>query len=82
MKILAQIGAALSVFFCLLGGLWILLRTNVGSKENVLTTAVGFYFIGKAFYTGPTLILAANKRRFRKERREPITDAANDGNLY
>lgn len=61
MKTLARIGAALSFAFCLLGGLWILSRANFNSKDDVLGTAIGFYFVGKAFFVGPMLLLAANK---------------------
>jgi len=61
MKTLARIGAALSFAFCLLGGLWILSRANFGSKDDVVDTGIGFYFIGKAFFVGPMLLLAAEK---------------------
>jgi hypothetical protein len=59
MKTLARIGAGLSFAFCLLGGLWILGRANFGSKDDVVDTGIGFYFIGKAFFVGPMLLLAA-----------------------
>jgi hypothetical protein len=61
MKTLARIGAAFSFAFCLLGGLWILSRSNFSSKDDALGTAIGFYFVGKAFFVGPMLLLAANK---------------------
>ena len=61
MKTLARIGAGLSFAFCLLGGLWILSRANFGSKDDVVGTGIGFYFIGKAFFVGPMLLLAAEK---------------------
>jgi hypothetical protein len=61
MKTLAQIGAVLSFAFCLIGGLWILSRSSFGSKDDVLATAIGFYFVGKAFFVGPMLWLAADK---------------------
>jgi len=61
MKTLARIGAVLSFAFCLLGGLWILSRASFTSKDDVLGTAIGFYFVGKAFFVGPMLWLAADK---------------------
>ncbi len=61
MKTLARIGAVLSFVFCLLGGLWILSRTNFSSKDDVLATAIGFYFVGKAFFVGPMLWVTADK---------------------
>lgn len=59
MKTMAQIGAVLAFAFCLLGGLWILSRSNFSSHDDVLATAIGFYFVGKAFFVGPMLWLAA-----------------------
>ena len=61
MKTLARLGAILSFLFCLLGGLWILTRVAFGSKDDVLSTAIGFYFVGKAFFVGPMLWLAGEK---------------------
>ena len=61
MKTLARIGAVLSFVFCLLGGLWILSRASFTSKDDVLATAIGFYFVGKAFFVGPMLWLASGK---------------------
>jgi hypothetical protein len=61
MKTLARIGAVLSFAFCLLGGLWILSRVNFHKDDDVLATAIGFYFVGKAFFVGPMLWLAAGK---------------------
>jgi hypothetical protein len=61
MKTLARIGAILSFAFCLLGGLWILSRGNFASKDDTLGIAIGFYFVGKAFFVGPMLWLAAGK---------------------
>ena len=61
MKIMARIGAVLSFVFCLLGGCWILKAANFNSKDDALGTAIGFYFVGKAFFVGPMLWLAAGK---------------------
>jgi hypothetical protein len=61
MKALARIGAVLSFAFCLTGGLWILSRVTFTSKDDILGTAIGFYFVGKAFFVGPMLWLAGEK---------------------
>jgi hypothetical protein len=61
MKTLARISSVLSFSFCLLGGLWILSRADFKSKDDLLGTAIGFYFVGKAFFVGPMLWLAAEK---------------------
>lgn len=58
MKTCAQIGAVLSFLFCLAGGLWLLCQTS-WSKNDALSVAIGFYFVGKAFFVGPMLFLAA-----------------------
>ena len=62
MKTLARVGAVLSFIFCLLGGLWILSRASFSSQDDVLATAIGFYFVGKAFFVGPMLWLAAGRQ--------------------
>ena len=61
MKTLARLGAVLSFSFCLLGGLWILTRVSFGSKDDILSTAIGFYFVGKAFFVGPMLWLTGDR---------------------
>jgi hypothetical protein len=61
MKTFARIASVLSSIFCLLGGIWILSRTNFKSDSDALSTAIGFYFVGKAFFVGPMLWLAAEK---------------------
>ena len=62
MKTLAQVGAVASFAFCLLGGLWILTKTGFDrSGDAFVWTGMGLYFIGKAFFVGPMLWLAAAK---------------------
>jgi hypothetical protein len=61
MKTITRLGAILSFAFCLLAGLWILSRASFGAKDDVLATAIGFYFVGKAFFVGPMLWLAGEK---------------------
>jgi hypothetical protein len=61
MKTWARIGAVLAFAFCLLGRLWILTRSSFSSKDDILGTAIGFYFVGKAFFVGPMPGLMAEK---------------------
>jgi len=61
MKTLARAGAVLSFSFCLLGGLWILHKAGFSAKDDALSTAIGLYFIGKAFFVGPMLLVAAER---------------------
>jgi hypothetical protein len=61
MKTLARAAAVLSFGFCLLGGLWILSRVSFVEKGDALSVAIGFYFLGKAFFVGPMLLLAADR---------------------
>jgi di/tricarboxylate transporter len=61
MKTIARAAAVLSFIFCLLAGVWILSRTNFKGDNDVLGTAIGFYFVGKAFFVGPMLWLAGEK---------------------
>ena len=48
----------LAFVLCLAGGLWIL--TSVGFEhDDPLGTGLGLYFIGKAFFVGPMLVIAS-----------------------
>ena len=58
MRSLARVAAVLAFLFCLLAGLWILLQTE---REDVLAYGIGLYFVGKAFFVGPMLWLAADR---------------------
>jgi hypothetical protein len=61
MKRLARIGAVLSSLFCLAGGLWILGHVSLSDKSDMLATGIGLYFVGKAFFVGPMLFVAAER---------------------
>ena len=65
-KIIGRVAAALAFVFCLAGGLWIL--TSVGFEHgdgDAVWTGLGLYFVGKAFFVGPMLLLVAEQ--FREE---------------
>jgi len=55
---MCRISAILAFGFCLTAGLWILTKTGFAHGNDALTTAIGLYFIGKAFFVGPMLYLA------------------------
>lgn len=61
MKRLLQ-GAAIAAFlFCLAAGLWILHNVGIQSRSDAVWTALGLYFVGKAFFVGPMLLVAAEQ---------------------
>jgi hypothetical protein len=66
MKTLARVGAVLSFTFCLLAGaglIGMVVKAGFGSADGggILYFCIGLYFIGKAFFVGPMLWLAATK---------------------
>ena len=62
MKKFGIISAVLAFVFCLAAGVWILASVGVkfGSDDGIWT-AFGFYFIGKALFVGPLLILTTSQ---------------------
>lgn len=65
--ILGRLGAVLSFSFCLFGGAWLLKACSLDHKDDALSIAIGFYFVGKAFFVGPMLWLVAGKAAARKD---------------
>jgi hypothetical protein len=71
LKVLARIGAGFSFLFCLVGGVWILTTTGFKPKgDDAVWTGIGLYFIGKAFFVGPMLLVAAGQLGGGEERNE------------
>jgi hypothetical protein len=60
--LLGVISAVLAFMFCFGAGLWILTATGLDHENDVLATGIGLYFIGKAFFVGPALLLMAKNR--------------------
>ena len=58
MQSMVRTAAVLASLFCLLAGLWILFQTE---SSDVLPFGIGLYFVGKAFFVGPMLWLAADR---------------------
>ena len=48
----------LAFLLCLAGGVWILINTGFDAKDPI-GTGLGLYFIGKALFVGPMLIIAS-----------------------
>ena len=62
LKTRARIGAALSFTFFLLAGLWLLILATLDPRDSgPILIVVGLYLLGKAFYAGTRLWLAAEK---------------------
>jgi hypothetical protein len=64
MKHVGRIGAICAFFLCLAGGVWIL--TSVGFEhgdDDGVWTGLGLYFVGKAFFVGPMLLLMTEQLR-------------------
>lgn len=53
--------AILAFVFCLAAGLWILTKTGFDRGNDAISAGIGLYFIGKAFFVGPMLLIAARK---------------------
>lgn len=54
--------ALLAFVFCLGGGLWILSKTGLNFGNDAVSTGIGLYFIGKAFFVGPMLFITVLKQ--------------------
>ena len=52
------VSGVIAFTLCIFAGLWILTEAGF-NREDVLSTGIGFYFIGKAFFVGPMLIIAS-----------------------
>ena len=61
MRRMGVICALLAFVFCLGGGLWILGKTGLNNGNDAVSTGIGLYFIGKAFFVGPMLLIMALK---------------------
>jgi hypothetical protein len=62
MKTLARVAAVVAFLLCLIGGLWILFHSGFKSDDDgAVWTGLGLYFVGKAFFVGPMLLVAAEQ---------------------
>lgn len=60
MKTLARVAAVLAFLLCLSGGLWILFHVK-DKGDDAVWMGLGLYFVGKAFFVGPMLLVAAEQ---------------------
>lgn len=61
LKVLTQFAACAAFLFCLAAGLWILHNVGIQSRSDAVWTALGLYFVGKAFFVGPMLLIMAEQ---------------------
>ncbi len=65
---LGKIAAVLAFVFCLAGGLWILTIEGIWDRDgDGVWAGLGLYFVGKAFFVGPMLLIASRAVRTRDE---------------
>jgi hypothetical protein len=60
LKTLATLSAAAAFLLCAAGGAYILLNVGDGD-DRPLWIGIGLYFLGKAFFVGPMLLVAADR---------------------
>ena len=61
MRRMGVVFALLAFVFCFGGVLWILSKTGLDHGDDAVSTGIGLYFIGKAFFAGPMLLITALK---------------------
>ncbi|OLE67386.1 MAG: hypothetical protein AUG09_02705 [Acidobacteria bacterium 13_1_20CM_2_68_7] len=59
MRAFGTVSGALAFLLCFLGGAWILTHVDLKSKDDAIWVGMGLYFIGKAFFVGPMLVIAS-----------------------
>jgi len=53
-----KISATLAFLLCIVGGLAVIYGAN-GGDEDFIWIGVGIYFVGKAFFVGPSLLISS-----------------------
>jgi hypothetical protein len=48
---------------CLIAGIWILQKTGFDAGDDAISTGIGLYFIAKAFFVGPMLIITTLNKK-------------------
>lgn len=49
--------AVLSFVICLVAGIWILVNVGFDTNDDAVWSGIGLYFVGKAFFVGPMLVI-------------------------
>lgn len=57
----ARVAAVVAFLLCLIAGLWILFNVGFKSRGDAVWTGIGLYFVAKAFFVGPMLLVAAEQ---------------------
>lgn len=60
---LGVVCGVVSFVVCLAAGLWILTAVGFDHGDDALSTGIGLYFIGKAFFVGPLLIVTSSQAK-------------------
>ena len=61
LRIIGIVSTAAAFIFCMAGGIYIFVHAGF-DKDNILETGIGLYFIGKAFFVGPMLLITIMKK--------------------
>ena len=61
LRTLARVAAVTAFLLCLVGGLWILFHVGFKFHDDAVWTGLGLYFVRKAFFVGPMLLVAAEQ---------------------
>jgi hypothetical protein len=62
-KRMGIVSGVIAFAFCLGAGLWILSKVGFDHSDDVVSTGLALYFIGKAFFVGPMLVIASLQSR-------------------
>ncbi len=62
-RVLGIVSGIISFILCIWAGLWILTDAGFDRDDDVLITGIGLYFLGKAFFVRPMLILASMQEK-------------------
>lgn len=63
LKIFGILAGVITFVICLIAGIWILQKTGFDTGDDAVSTGIGLYFIGKAFFVGPMLIITSLKEK-------------------
>ena len=65
-KYFGIISGIIAFILCLIAGLWILTSVGFDYGNDVVSTGLGLYFIGKAFFVGPLLIVTSLQKKINR----------------
>ena len=59
LKNFGVVSGVIASVLCLAAGVWVLSEVGFDHGDDAVWTAIGIYFVRKAFFVGPMLILAS-----------------------